>query len=333
MAEELNLKMDSQLAIRIIEAVRLLHRLGYGGLRILPGINASGTAWRIIIFNVTEWDFEGKYGSPFEANESCRYSTAGDNVFNGDIQFPEDVSHVRVAEAILGGMPSLQRTPLSQTGNEEYVRWYAQLASQVHALTDLPVAYADYFDDSEGWEIGWGTGRRIPHPPVHVPVIEESPSAARRDEYYVLELCARHLGAECENQKTFPWLLGDPSKKSGKRKLLPVDGFWVDHDLVVEYHEKQHSESVPFFDSKITATGMPRGEQRKLYDARKAQQIPENGYDLVIIDYRDFSHRKGKIIRDPEEDQQIVADLLDRASKNASPGVISNYEIPQNSPR
>lgn len=164
--------MASQLAVRIIEAVRLLHRLGYGGVRVLPGMNASGTAWRIVIFNVTEWDNASQFGAPFEPRESCLYSTAANDVFNNHIQFPSDVSCTTVAEAILAEMPSLQRTALSATGNEEYVRWYAHLASQVHGLSDLPIAYADYFDNTEGWAIGWRSRQQISHPPAYIAVAE-----------------------------------------------------------------------------------------------------------------------------------------------------------------
>ncbi|WP_334122355.1 hypothetical protein [Glutamicibacter sp.] len=168
--------MASQLAVRIIEAVRLLHRMGYAGLRVVPGMNASGTAWRIVIFNVTEWDNASQFGAPFEPRESCLYSTAANDVFNNHIQFPSDVSCTTVAEAILAEMPSLQRTALSATGNEEYVRWYAQLASQVHGLSDLPIAHADYFDNTEGWAIGWGSRQRIPHPPTYIAMAEEAPN-------------------------------------------------------------------------------------------------------------------------------------------------------------
>ncbi|WP_146112262.1 hypothetical protein [Arthrobacter sp. MYb222] len=320
--------MDSQLAVRAIEAVRLLHRLGYLGLRILPGINASGTAWRIAIFNVTEWRADDPFGGPFLARERCLYSTADENAFNQEIQFPRDVSHVSVAEAILDGMPSLQRSSMEETGNREYVHWYAQLASLVNQLSDLPVAYANYFDDTEGWEMGWGSKQRFPHPPAYVPENTESAKSSNRDEFYVLELCNRVLGSAGENQKTFPWLMGDPSLKNHARKKLPVDGFWEEHDLVVEYHEKQHSEPVPFFDSRITSTGMPRGEQRKIYDARKARQIPENGKMLGIINYRDFDHQKGKIVRNPEHDFQVAADLLEKALRSSRPEVITNFEVP-----
>ena len=114
------------------------------GCGSLPGINASGTAWRIVIHNVTEWNPEDKFGDPFNSEESCVYSTAGANVFNNDVQMPEDVSRVSVAEAILEAMPSLQRSTPGETGNLDYVRWYAQLLSQVTRLDELPVAHAGY---------------------------------------------------------------------------------------------------------------------------------------------------------------------------------------------
>ncbi|WP_202605543.1 hypothetical protein [Glutamicibacter soli] len=145
--------MDPQLPLRILEAVRLLHRLGYRGLRILPGLNASGIAWRIIIFNVTEWRTGDEFGAPYNAKESCRYTTADENVFNESIQFPADVSHIDVAEAIIGAMPSLKRSGFEETGNRAYVDWYSQLMSQVSKLTDLPIAYGDYGDFDEAW--GW----------------------------------------------------------------------------------------------------------------------------------------------------------------------------------
>ena len=323
--------MDSQLPLRILEAVGLLHRLGYLGLRILPGINASGTAWRIVISNVTEWKPGLKYGDPYSAEESCRYSTAAENLFNNDVQFPEDVSRVSVAEAILEAMPSLQRSASEETGNLDYVRWYAQLLSQVTKLSELPVAYADYFDDSEGWELGWGSDRRFPAPlsyrpePVATTVPEH---IKQRDEHYVMELCAEVLGIPFSGQQTFDWLLGDPSLKNGKRKALPVDGYFEELGLVVEYHERQHSESVPFFDNKVTSTGVLRGRQRTSYDARKAALIPQHGLTLLVIDYRDFCHKKGKIVRDAPRDRQIVAALLARAAECTEPGVVTNFPVP-----
>ncbi|PRA00951.1 hypothetical protein CQ019_15355 [Arthrobacter sp. MYb229] len=146
-----------------------------------------------------------------------------------------------------------------------------------------------------------------------------APTLSKRadsDEHYVLELCDQVLEAKRTGQQTFPWLVGDPSAKYGKVKPLPVDGYWAELGVVVEYHERQHTESVPFFDDKITASGRRRGEQRRIYDARKAELIPEHDLKLVIIDFKDFSNKRGKIVRKPAEDLRIVESILAQAMED-----------------
>ncbi|TDU30564.1 hypothetical protein [Arthrobacter sp. JUb115] len=150
----------------------------------------------------------------------------------------------------------------------------------------------------------------------------------KRDEHYVLALCSDTLGLPCIGQQSFDWLRGDPSLKNGKRKTLPIDGYFEELGLVVEYHERQHSEAVPFFDSKVTSTAMLRGPQRSLYDARKAALIPQHGMALLVIDYRDFANKEGKIVHDPARDRQIVAALLARTAQCTEHGVVTNFPVP-----
>lgn len=157
--------METGLPIRIMEAVGLLHCQGYGSLRILPGMNASGTAWRISIFDDTAvTDPESNPDpdpDPDEGAECIYYSSAGFNEFNGT-EFNRSVEADQVARLILSGLPGLQMA----TGRLDYVRWYAGLIDRVESLEDLPVAYADYFDSSKGWELGWCSGRFFPEPPI-----------------------------------------------------------------------------------------------------------------------------------------------------------------------
>lgn len=40
------------------------------------------------------------------------------------------------------------------------------LMRRVERHGGMPIAYADYFDEEDGWEIGWGSGIRHPHPPT-----------------------------------------------------------------------------------------------------------------------------------------------------------------------
>ena len=67
-----------------------------------------------------------------------------------------------VADIILSAMPQAQ----TAYPDPEYARWYDELMRLVERHNSLPIAYADYFDSSLGWEIGWGSGIRHKHPPA-----------------------------------------------------------------------------------------------------------------------------------------------------------------------
>lgn len=142
--------MEFNLPVRILAAVGLLHRDGFGSLRIHPGMNASGTAWRIALHDDAAND----------QSECIIYSSAAMNSFMGaEVEADSDASDL--AKMILAGLPSLRET----TSHSEYVCWFAGLLDQVRTMADLPVAYADYFDVSNGWEVGWCSRRYYPEPP------------------------------------------------------------------------------------------------------------------------------------------------------------------------
>lgn len=126
------------------------------------------------------------------------------------------------------------------------------------------------------------------------------------DEHYVLDLCDEILGASGRRQATFDWLRGDPSPLRPLGTKLPVDGFWSDLKLVVEFQEEQHSKPSPFFDRRQTVSGVGRGEQRRLYDERKRLIIPEHGLNLVVIEKSAFVVRSKRILRDPARDIAVV---------------------------
>ena len=58
------------------------------------------------------------------------------------------------------------------------------------------------------------------------------------DEFYVIGLCNEVLGMEGYQQYRFPFLLGDSGTP------LPVDVYYPTLNLVVEYYERQHTETV-----------------------------------------------------------------------------------------
>lgn len=123
------------------------------------------------------------------------------------------------------------------------------------------------------------------------------------DEYYVIGLCNEALKRTALQQHHFDFLRGD----TGKR--LPVDAYYEDLNLVVEYYERQHTESVALFDKKQTVSGVDRATQRKIYDNRRREELPKHGIKLVVISYSDFGTSK-KLLRSHDSDLEIVKLIL-----------------------
>lgn len=133
-------------------------------------------------------------------------------------------------------------------------------------------------------------------------------SKKNSDEKYVIDLCDEVLQLKASRQHKFDFLQGDIGK-NGKSRKLPVDSYYDELDLVVEYRERQHTESVIHFDKpyKMTISGVNRGEQRKIYDHRRREVLPKNRIQLIEISYDDFNYdRQKRIIRDRSNDLEVV---------------------------
>lgn len=132
------------------------------------------------------------------------------------------------------------------------------------------------------------------------------PRRADSDEHYILDLCDEVLGVPARRQQRFDWLRGDPTPRLPRGVKLPVDGYWPDLGLVVEFQEEQHTQPSPFFDRRHTVSGMGRGEQRRRYDERKRTLIPEHGLRLVVIEKSEFTLKSRRIDRDRTRDLEVV---------------------------
>ena len=62
------------------------------------------------------------------------------------------------ADLILRALPDT----VAAEHDPAYVAWFDELLTLVERSGNLPVAYAEYFDVSEGWEVG--SGVRCPLP-------------------------------------------------------------------------------------------------------------------------------------------------------------------------
>lgn len=137
------------------------------------------------------------------------------------------------------------------------------------------------------------------------------------DESYIIDLCDEVLQTKASRQHRFPFLKGDGSKPVS----LPVDAYYEDLKMVIEYYELQHTESVSYFDKPetMTVSGVCRGEQRKIYDQRRREVLPQNGISLEIFDYSNFNYdssRSKRLIRDYENDIKVVREKLKKYLKN-----------------
>ena len=134
-------------------------------------------------------------------------------------------------------------------------------------------------------------------------------SRKNSDEHYVIDLCDEVLGLKASRQQTFDFLRGDgnPGKK------LPVDAYYPQLKLVVEYKERQHTESVAFFNKKTTVSGVCRDEQRRIYDQRRRDVLPKHGIKLIEISYTDFKYDNHKrLIRNRQADMAEIRRILSK---------------------
>jgi hypothetical protein len=134
---------------------------------------------------------------------------------------------------------------------------------------------------------------------------------ADSDEAYVVDLCDAILGEPASRQHRFDWLVGDPGPNG--RSRLPVDAYYAAHRLVVEYRERQHDEPVAHFDKPdvLTVSGVPRGIQRRIYDERRAVEIPAHGLRLIVVKPSDLTaDGRGRLLRDRVPDEATLRPLL-----------------------
>jgi hypothetical protein len=132
------------------------------------------------------------------------------------------------------------------------------------------------------------------------------------DESYVLDVCDHILNCRASRQHRFPFLLGDPGR-DGRCRTLPVDAYYEDLGLVIEYWERQHILPTPIMDKKPTCSGCTRGEQRRRYDERRGTLLPANGIKLVVVRYDELAHTsRGRLRRKDVDDETRLRALLSR---------------------
>lgn len=179
--------------------------------------------------------------------------------------------------------------------------------NQLHLI---PFVYADRKAKNVNWCFRRNNSTNFSRPKAEKQTVQKTKSTSKvsdRDEQYVLDLCDEVLKLKGSRQHKFDFLKGDAGTK------LPVDIYYEKLKLVIEYREYQHTNPVKHFDKpdKITVSGVSRGEQRKIYDQRRRDVLPENKIKLIEIDFTDFEYdSRNRILRDREKDLEIVKKKL-----------------------
>lgn len=146
--------------IRILQGVRALHERGFDRVRVVPGISPSGMYWRVTITTVDNLIDERYDSTVHDHDAAITYTTGAQCEFaGGNVTATTDPE--TVADMIISALPETSAT----SDDPAYVAWFAGVLQLVERTGALPVAYAEYFDGSEGWEFGWGSNIRYPHPP------------------------------------------------------------------------------------------------------------------------------------------------------------------------
>ena len=173
--EEVRAHLASSTPIRILQGISVLHQRGYHRLRAVPGMSPSGAYWRVVVTTADNLTYDGGFQGVRDHEAAITYSTGALTEFAGG-EVTVTTSPETVADLILNALPEAAPT----ADDPEYVSWFADLMKLVESAGTPPIAYAEYFDESNGWEVGWGTGIRHPRPPAPPNERETSHSITRR---------------------------------------------------------------------------------------------------------------------------------------------------------
>lgn len=179
----------------------------------------------------------------------------------------------------------------------------------------IPFVYADRKEVNTNWYFQRNGTTSAPIPKK---IVEQSKPVTKTnsrkdsDEHYVLDLCDEIIQKTGLRQHRFDFLLGDANAK-GVCVKLPVDIYYPELNLVIEYKEQQHTKPNKHFDKPdlFTVSGVHRGEQRRIYDQRRLEVLPQNGIQVIEISYSDFMFdKKDKIVRHEERDLERLRGIL-----------------------
>lgn len=187
------------------------------------------------------------------------------------------------------------------------------------ALDEIPFVHPERINKNTYWYFVKEGAQYIPKEVIN-PISKKERTLINRknsDEYYVLDLCDELLNEKAARQHTFDFLVGDVHQDGRTRTELPLDGYYYDLNLAIEYSEKQDSEDSKVDNpDKMTISGVRRAEQRKIYNRRKKEVLRKKEINFIEIKYKDFDFDdQSKLIRNKEKDTKVLKRILKKFLK------------------
>jgi len=125
------------------------------------------------------------------------------------------------------------------------------------------------------------------------------------DENYLINLCDELLGKEASRKHTFDTLVGNLHKRGKGRTKLPLDAYYKDLKLVIEFFRQ--TSTVSELDEKEQA----RIAQIKYYDELKKEAVLAKSMRYMKINFAQFEcDENDKLIRNTENDKIVLKGVL-----------------------
>lgn len=186
-------------------------------------------------------------------------------------------------------------------------------------LEKMPQIYAERHDTGVYWYLVRDVSKLESE--TKEPVLTNKQKAilakANSDETYLVNLCDELLQAEASRQHTFDFLLGDMHKKGKLRTKLPVDTYYEDLNLVIEFMKQYNQEeSSTSEDEPLTISGVTRNEQRERYNKRRRDVLKKKEIHHLEIEVTAFDcNSKKQLTRDKAKDVKVLRSILKRFLK------------------
>lgn len=171
----------------------------------------------------------------------------------------------------------------------------------------IPTVHAERNDNTVYWYLV-REGEKY-EPKQEIPLITKRKQRLldiqNSDEYYLVNLCDEILGKEASRKHTFESIVGNLHKRGKGRTKLPVDAYYEDLKLVIEFRQVRESQE------ELSEQEKARLEQIAYYDDLKKKGVLKKELRLISIQHTQFDlNDSGVLIRDKEKDLSVVKNIL-----------------------